>query len=198
MAGEIPKLKEIFTGQRFKQTLSFIWAQLWRGFVLMIGFFVVIFSLAFMIPEKSMLVFEGAMGPLFFQLPMLIVWAYIFYFACYTKEYKSFERLYVAQKPKGVWTWALLWVYVKSLVFAYLLALLLLIPYLILFVSVFGVDGSAITLALESNPPLIWGFGAFSFVWLWVVSLFPSHVILHKGVYRFVPIPRANEGVTSL
>lgn len=170
----------LLTKEKALQTLSLIFAQIWRGVLVgvlggaLAGLFA--FFVAHLGGERDDFAeaLSGSSEAMTFGLPLFIfviffsvVISYLVYYTVFVKEYNSFDREYKGKKPEKFLSW-LFW---KPLLLTMLVGLV-----------------------IELISALfLWAFHPFiAFFVKLAISFFATHCYLHGGTWGFVPVSRSD------
>ena len=186
MTPQTEPLKNLFTFEKFQQTLAFYWSYTWRFWFsllmicLVFGPFVGFaeFHLENLSSFSGKPILLGVLIIMILSHRILI--SNMFLELITSKDYKSFDKLFLNEKFSKFWSWGFWKVLLKFWLFSFVfsvLELFVLYPWLDKFMIEFSVDNLYLRFFLEAVLSVV----------LYVTFF---NIIFHKGLLGFIPVSK--------
>ena len=186
MTPQIESLKNLFTFEKFQQSLAFYWSYTWRFWfsLLMVSlvFGPFIGFSAFHLENLS----SFSSKPILLSVLIMMILSHrilisnMFLELITSKDYKSFDKVFLNEKFSKFWSWGFWKVLLKFWLFSFVfsaLDLFILYPWIDKVMIEFSVDNLYLHLFLEAVLSIV----------LYVTFF---NIIFHKGLFGFIPVSK--------
>lgn len=182
MTPQIESLKNLFTFEKFRQTLEFYWSLYWRCLLLISPIFLSIGPI-YMFQEDiissswlSYCIIGLCIVETLLMFPLI---AYVLFKIITSKDYKSFDKVFLNEKFSKFWSWSFWKVFLMFLG----VSVMILVP---IFFANLLLNKMMIRFFTENLYVRLFFMALFSYV----LNLTMYHITLHKGLFGFIPVSK--------